>query len=109
MGKFLAIGSGIYAALLRDNSVRLFQLVNVPCFHAHIKKMAGHGLFNYLFTPVAEAVKANIEIIFIFGNYVKILNLACPALYTVTLHTVPPSLNLYYSIFIIGRIKRKVK
>ena len=90
MGKFLAIGSGIYAALLRDNSVRLFQLVNVPCFHAHIKKMAGHGLFNYLLTPIAEAENTNVVIIITLGNYVKILNLTCPALYTVTLHAVPP-------------------
>ena len=92
MGKFLAIGSGIYAACLRDYSVRLFQLVNVPCFHAHFKKMAGHGFFNDLLAPVAEAVNANSVVEFILGNNVKILYFACPAFYAVTLHVVPPSL-----------------
>jgi len=104
MGKFLAIGSGIHASVLSDNSVRIFQLVNIPCFHAHIKKMAGHWFLNDLFSPVADPKNANSIIVFILGNYIKIFNLTCPALYTVTLHAVPPSLDLYYSIHIIGRI-----
>jgi hypothetical protein len=85
----------------------VFQLVNVPCFHAHIEKMAGHWLLNDLFSSFTDPVNANSKIVLILGNYVKILNLTCPTLYTITFHDAPPSLDLYYSIHIIGRISQR--
>jgi len=71
-----------------------FHFENIPGFDTDIKKMPGHGFFDDSLTPVADPCKANPVSIVIFGYYVEKLYSACPTLYAVTLHDVPPSFLL---------------
>ena len=64
----------------------VFQLVEITCFYADIKKMPVDGFFDDFFISVAESGKPDPVPLIGFGNNIKKLNFASPALNAVTLH-----------------------